>query len=73
MTLGQVRAITAGLMELERADAARRIHEMRLAMHAEATDVDKYLEALEPHNDGPDPTDAFLAQFQGNPDDPAIA
>jgi hypothetical protein len=68
MTLGQVRALCAGLQDLERADAARRVHEMRLAVHADAADIDKYLDDLEPALEGPDQTDLFLAQYQGTAD-----
>lgn len=70
MTLGQVRALCAGLDALERDDQARQITAMRLAFHADAAEVDKYLDSLEPPMTGPDPTDAFLAKYSGTPDDP---
>jgi hypothetical protein len=63
MTLGQVRALCAGLDALERSDEARQIGMTRLAMWGEADEIDKHLDQLRPA--GPDPTDAILAQFSG--------
>ena len=63
MTIGQVRALCAGLDDLDRADEARQINTMRLAMWGEPDDIDRHLDRLKPA--GPDETDAILAQFSG--------
>ena len=64
MTFGQVRALCDGIDVLTRADEARQIGTMRLAMWGEADDVEKHMAGLAPQG-GPDPVDAILAQYQG--------
>lgn len=44
MTLGQVEALCRGIVEIERADMARRVGLIRLAMHGSDADVDAFLQ-----------------------------